>query len=122
MHNKAPDAHREPCAGMSPPEPQVEDRGEAPDFRFTLYICGATERSQTAVANARRLCDEHLPGRYTLEIVDLYRQPELAQSRDIFAIPTLVRELPRPLRRFIGDLSENERLVVQMTLGTTLDR
>ena len=122
MPDEAPDVRREPAAATSPPGPEVEDSGEALDFRFTLYICGATERSQRAVVNARRLCDEHLPGRYTLEVIDLYRQPELAQSRDIFAIPTLVRELPRPLRRFIGDLSENERLVVQMTPAKWLDR
>jgi circadian clock protein KaiB len=122
MPDERLDIHRESATGPSPPEPWFEDQGEAPDFRFTLYICGATEKSQTAVANARRLCDEHLLGRYALEIVDLYRQPELAQLRDIFAIPTLIRELPRPLRRFIGDLSENERLVVQMTLRRVLDR
>jgi circadian clock protein KaiB len=122
MSNEEPDVHHEPATGTSSPKPHLADRGEAPDFRFTLYICGATEKSQTAVANARRLCDEHLPGRYVLEIVDLYREPELAQLRDIFAIPTLIRELPRPLRRFIGDLSENERLVIQMTLRTGLNR
>ena len=92
------------------------------EFRFTLYICGATEKSQKAVANTRRLCDEHLPGHYFLEIIDLYRQPELAQSKDIFAIPTLIREFPLPIRRFIGDLSENKRLVDQMTPRNAIDR
>ena len=122
MANDEPNANREPSVGTSPPEPRVEDRMEVHDFRFTLYICGATEKSRMAVASARRLCDEHLPGRYAQEIVDLYREPEMARLRDIFAIPTLIRERPRPLRRFIGDLSENERLVVQMTLWTGLDR
>ena len=120
------DVHREPVAGTTADEPEVEleveHQGRAPDYRFTLYVCGATEKSQTAVANARRLCDEHLPGRYTLNIIDLYREPEMAHLQDIFAIPTLIRELPLPLRRFIGDLSVNERLVVEMTLHTILDR
>jgi circadian clock protein KaiB len=108
------DAHREPGADTSPPEAGLVDRADYPNFRFTLYICGATGKSRKAVANTRRLCDECLPGRYSLEIIDLYRQPELARLRDIFAIPTLVKELPAPLRRFIGDLSDNKRLVVEI--------
>ena len=115
MRNYQLDAHSPPGAGPPCSGLGEEDRADAPDFHFTLYICGASDKSRRAVANARRLCDEHLAGRYLLEIIDLYRQPEMAHSRDIFAIPTLVRELPRPIRRFIGDLSENERLVVQMT-------
>jgi circadian clock protein KaiB len=116
------DAHREHGAGASLPEPGVQAREEASEFRFTLYICGATERSQRAVANVRRLCDGHLPGRYSLEIIDLYRQPELAHSRDIFAIPTLIQELPLPFRRFIGDLADNERLVVRMATRGVIDQ
>jgi circadian clock protein KaiB len=122
MDAQEPDVHREPGAGTSPPEPWGEARGANCAFRFSLYICGATERSQRAVANARRLCDEHLPGRYSLEIIDLYRLPELARSRDIIAIPTLIREFPRPLRRFIGDLSDNERLVGQMRPRSVIDQ
>lgn len=122
MGNEGLDASREPGADASAPGPEVEARGDIPDFRFSLYICGATERSQRAVANARRLCDRHLPGRYSLEIIDLYRQPELARVRGIFALPTLIRESPWPLRRFIGDLSDSERLVVQMTLPNGGDR
>ncbi len=115
MCHEVLDVHEEHEAGALLPEPGVVAREDTPEFRFSLYICGATERSRRAVANARRLCDDHLPGRYSLEIIDLYCQPELAHSRDIFAIPTLIQELPLPLRRFIGDLSDNERLVVRMS-------
>jgi circadian clock protein KaiB len=103
------------------PGPKVETGRESLVFRFTLYICGVTEKSQKAITSARRLCEEHLTGRYSLEVIDLYQHPELAHPGDIFAIPTLVREFPPPTRRFTGDLSSNERIVDEMRSWDLID-
>ena len=81
-----------------------------------LYIAGQTARSAAAISNLRKICDEHLPGRYSIEIIDLTRNPELARSDQIVAIPTLVRKLPEPLRRIIGDLSATERVLLNLDL------
>jgi circadian clock protein KaiB len=77
-----------------------------------LYIAGQSPKSLRAFANLKTLCEEHLAGRYELEIIDLVEQPALARSDDILAIPTLVRRLPVPLRKIIGDLSNTERVLV----------
>ena len=81
-------------------------------YSLRLYVAGQTPRSVAAIANLRRLCDEHLSGRYSVEVVDLLREPELARGDGIVAIPTLVRRLPPPLKRIIGDLSNTERVLV----------
>jgi len=76
-----------------------------------LYVTGATPRSSRAIANLRKLCDQFLAGRYELEIVDVYQQPELAREGQIIAAPTLVKSFPLPLRRFIGDMSNTANLL-----------
>jgi circadian clock protein KaiB len=81
-------------------------------WRLRLYVAGQTPKSITALANLKRLCEGHLAGRYSLEVVDLLSQPQLARRDDIVVIPTLVRKLPPPLRRIIGDLSNQERVLV----------
>jgi circadian clock protein KaiB len=81
-------------------------------YSLRLYVAGQTPRSVAAIANLRRLCDEHLSGRYSIEVVDLLREPALARSDQVVAIPTLVRRLPPPLKRIIGDLSNTERVLV----------
>jgi circadian clock protein KaiB len=81
-----------------------------------LYVAGHSPKSMTAVANLRELCEEHLAGHYEIEIVDLIEQPALARGDDIVAIPTLVRRLPAPLRKIIGDLSNTERVLVGLRL------
>jgi circadian clock protein KaiB len=83
-----------------------------------LYVAGQSPKSLRAFANLQRLCDEHLEGRYTIEIIDLIAHPELARSDDILAIPTLVRRLPAPLRKVIGDLADKERVLVCLELRT----
>ena len=90
----------------------------ASDERYTLrlYVSGATPCSTRAVENVKGLCEEHLPGRYDLEVVDIYQQPELAEDDRIFATPTLVRRLPLPLRRLVGDLSDAERVLGRLNL------
>lgn len=83
-------------------------------WRLRLYIAGQSPKSLLAIANLRSLCEEHLAGRYEIEIVDLLEQPTRARSDDILAIPTVVRRFPRPPRRVIGDLSNSERVRVGM--------
>src|SRR4051812_32450772 len=80
-------------------------------YAMRLYVTGATPRSSRAIANLRKLCDEHLSGRYKLEVVDVYQQPELAREGQIIAAPTLVKSFPLPLRRFIGDMSNTANLL-----------
>jgi circadian clock protein KaiB len=76
-----------------------------------LYVAGQSPKSLHALANLQQLCEEHLAGRYEIEVVDLVERPSLARSDDILAIPTLVRRLPAPLRKIIGDLSDTERVL-----------
>jgi circadian clock protein KaiB len=81
-------------------------------WELRLYVAGQTPKSVAAIANLQRLCEEYLPGRYTIEIVDLIAHPHLAKGDQIVAIPTLVRQLPPPIRKVIGDLSNVERTLV----------
>jgi circadian clock protein KaiB len=86
-------------------------------WRLKLYVAGTSAKSLKAFANLRQLCEEHLAGRYSIEIVDLSKRPALAQADDIVAIPTLVRELPAPIRKIIGDLSDAERVLMSLQVG-----
>jgi circadian clock protein KaiB len=81
-----------------------------------LYVAGQTPKSLVAFANLKRLCEDHLEGRYTIEVIDLMKTPRLARDDQILAIPTLVRKLPVPVRRIIGDLSNTERVLVGLDL------
>ena len=92
------------------------DTAEAETWELRLYIAGQTPRSVAAFANVKRLCEEHLPGRYKIEVIDLLLNPQLAAGDQIVAIPTLVRKLPEPLRRIVGDLSNTERALVGLQL------
>ena len=85
-------------------------------YILRLYITGSTPNSARAIANAKKLCEEHLPGRYELEVIDLYQQPDLAQGDQIIAAPTLIKKFPLPLRRIIGDLSKTEHVLVELNL------
>ena len=88
--------------------------GEHPRERFVLklYISGMTPRSRRAIDNLQTLCAQHLAGRYTLKIIDIYQQPALAKAAQIVAVPTLIKKLPLPLRRMIGDLSDSGRVLL----------
>lgn len=81
-------------------------------FKLTLYITGQTPKSQRAIANMRRICDEELAKQYELVIVDVLERPQLAEDQKILATPTLIKELPLPLRRVIGDLSDTEKVLL----------
>ncbi len=85
-------------------------------FRLKLYVAGQTPRSLAAVANLQKLCEEHLAGKYSIELVDLSQNPQLARGDQIVAIPTLVRRLPPPIKKIIGDLSNTERVLVGLQL------
>jgi len=85
-------------------------------YNLRLYVAGQTPRSVAALSNLRKFCETYLPGRYRIDIVDLMENPALAQRDQIVAIPTLIRELPEPIRRIIGDLSNTERVLVGLDL------
>lgn len=91
-------------------------RPEAKAWELRLYIAGQTPRSVAAFANLTRMCEEHLPGQYRIDVIDLMLHPQLAAGDQIVAIPTLVRKLPEPLRRIVGDLSNTERTLVGLQL------
>jgi len=86
-------------------------------YVLTLYVTGLRPRSQRAIENIRRLCEEHLAGRYELQIIDIYQQPALAQGAQIIAAPTLVKQLPPPLRQIIGDMSDDGRVLVALGIA-----
>jgi circadian clock protein KaiB len=90
-------------------------------YIFRLYVTGSTPRSIRAIRNLTQLCQEHLAGRYTLEVIDLYQHPELAQAEDIIAAPTLLKQLPLPIQKLIGDLSNEQQLVASLGLMETLN-
>jgi circadian clock protein KaiB len=87
-------------------------------YTLRLYVAGQTRKSVAAFNNLTRICEEHLEGRYSIEVIDLMEQPQLASGHQILAIPTLVRELPPPLTKIIGDLSNIERVLVGLDIVT----
>ena len=95
-----------------------ESGGDGGDgnYRLRLYVAGQTPKSITAFANLKRLCEEYLPGRYQIEVIDLVENPHLAAGDQILALPTLVRKLPSPLKRIIGNLSDKDKFLVGMDL------
>ena len=88
------------------------------NYVLRLYVSGMTPNSQRAIENVRKICAEHLEGRYQLEIIDIYQQPIFAKEGQIVATPTLVKELPEPLRKFVGDLSQTERILLGLDIRT----
>jgi len=101
-----------------PPQPLDELTGPAnvDEWNLRLYVAGKSRRSVAAFENLSKLCEEHLPGKYHIEVVDLLVHPQLAKGDQIVAIPTLVRKLPEPIRKVIGDLSNVERTLVGLQL------
>jgi circadian clock protein KaiB len=92
------------------------DRTDAAFWDLRLYVAGQTPKSMTAFANLKRICEEHLAGKYQIEVVDLLKEPQLARGDQILALPTLVRKLPEPIKKIIGDLSNTERTLVGLDL------
>jgi circadian clock protein KaiB len=85
-------------------------------YILKLYVAGQSPKSVNAIVNIKKICEENLQGQYELEVIDLYQQPQLAQGEQIIAVPTLIRKLPPPLRRIIGDLSNIERVLVGLDI------
>ena len=109
----------------APPEPDDADdfelalqETEEGTYVLRLYVSGITPNSQRAINNVRHICEEYLKGRYELEIIDIYQQPIFAKEGQIIAAPTLVKELPPPLRKFIGDMSRTEKILLGLDLRT----
>jgi circadian clock protein KaiB len=85
-------------------------------WQLRLYVAGQTPKSQAALSNLKTICEDHLNGQYSIEVIDLLEQPQLSRGDQILAIPTLVRKLPQPVRKIIGDLSDTERVLVGLDL------
>ncbi len=96
-------------------EQAIQEKGSE-KYVLRLYITGLTPRSTEAIQNVKKICEENLKGRYELEIVDIYQQPEFAKNEQIIAAPTLIKKLPLPLRKLIGDMSDKERILVGLDL------
>jgi circadian clock protein KaiB len=94
----------------------VAGGGDSSVYDLRLYVAGQTPKSATALANLQKICDEHLAGRYRIEVIDLLKNPQLAEGDQILAIPTLVRNLPKPLRKIIGDLSDTTKVLVGLNI------
>lgn len=100
-----------PARATRPPAPP-----KPPKWDLRLYVAGPTPKSIMALRNLQRLCEEHLAGQYRIEVIDLLQNPQLAQGDQILAVPTLVRKLPEPIRKIIGDLSNTERVLIGLDL------
>jgi len=100
--------------GVEIPNQNLAEEDET--YILRLYVAGQTRRSLEAFANLKKICEEHLKGRYRIEVIDLLEHPQLAKGDQILAIPTLVRKLPQPIKKIIGDLSNTERVLVGLDL------
>jgi circadian clock protein KaiB len=92
----------------------MSDDPDGQPLKLTLYVAGQTPKSIAAIKNLERICTEHVPGRYTVGVIDLKERPQLAREHNIVAIPTLVRQLPVPIQKIIGDLSDIEKVLVHL--------
>ena len=90
-----------------------------PAWQLRLYVAGQTAKSVTAFVNLKKICEQHIPGKYHIEVIDLLKNPTLAKGDQILAIPTLVRKLPEPIRKILGDLSDTKRVLVGLDLRQT---
>jgi circadian clock protein KaiB len=98
-------------------EALAEDATEK--YSLRLYVTGTTLKSVRAIANVKNICETHLKGRYNLEVVDIYQQPSLAKSEQLIAAPTLIKSLPLPLRKFIGDMTRSDRIMIGLDLRSS---
>ena len=101
---------------MESSKPHARTRRPQKAYELRLYVAGQTSKSLTAFANLKKICEEHLKGQYHIEVIDLLKHPQLDSGDQILAIPTLVRKLPEPIKKIIGDLSNTERVLVGLDL------
>lgn len=111
---------KNPAKHASVMEDALEKRGRE-KYVLRLYVTGITPASTSAILNIKKICEENLKGRYELTVIDIYQQPVLAKDEQILAAPTLIKKLPLPLRRFIGDMSNKERILVGLDLRPRAD-
>jgi circadian clock protein KaiB len=102
--------------GRKKTRPSLAAAAAQKKFMLRLYVAGTTPRSAQAILDAENLCEQHLGGRFKLEVIDIYQRPALARDEQIVAVPTLVRRLPEPLRKLVGDLSNAERVLIGLDL------
>jgi len=112
MDENAPDPNQSTTKTF---EEAIQEAGKG-TYILTLYITGQTFRSQQAIRNIKRICEEELNSRYELEVIDIYQQPELAKNVDLVAAPTLIKTLPVPIRRLVGDMSDREQVLIGLDL------
>jgi circadian clock protein KaiB len=120
LENSAPHEHNDQTADAAEQtlhefEKLVADLSQ-PNYLFRLYVSGTSPRSSQAISNVRRICEQYLPGHYEFEVIDVYQQPAETKSAQVIAVPTLIKELPFPPQRFVGDMSNTERIVVALNL------
>jgi len=113
---RAKPALRKPEDAVADFEKAIAGVSKTEQYVLRLYITGSSARSAAAISNIRKLCEEHLAGHYDLEVIDIYQQPILAQGEQIIAAPTLIKKLPIPLRKVIGDLSNEERVLMGLDI------
>lgn len=101
---------------MEKVKPSASSKRPQKEYQLRLYVAGQTPKSLAAFANLKKICEEHLAGKYHIEVIDLLKKPQLASGDQILAIPTLVRKLPEPIKKIIGDLSNTERVLVGLDL------
>lgn len=104
------------AAAKKTPRPKSTSYKASDTWTLRLYVAGQTPKSLAAFSNLKKICDQHLPGRYNIEVIDLLKNPQLAHSDQIFAIPTLVRKIPVPIKKIIGDLSNVDRFLLGFDL------
>ena len=104
------------------PAPETDPDSDPGHYHLRLYVAGQTAKSVAAISNLKRFCEEHLAGRYDIEVIDLMKNPQLAAGDQILAIPTLVRRLPSPLKRIIGDLSNTDKVLVGLDIRPRADQ
>ncbi len=110
----SPGGNRKP--GLSGEMKQAASRSRQAKYILRLYVSGSTSKSALAVENIKRVCEQHLKNRYDLEVIDIYQQAHLARDEQIVAVPTLIKRLPLPLRRLIGDMSNQEKVLFGLDL------
>ena len=101
---------------QNPPPTDATDDATGERWNLRLYVAGMTPAARRALDNVQKICDEHLANRYTIEVIDLLENPQLAEGEQIIAVPTLVRHLPPPVRKIIGDLSATEKVLVGLDI------
>lgn len=101
---------------MEKGKPRTRAKRSQKAYELRLYVAGQTPKSLAAFANLRKICEENMPGQYRIEVIDLLKKPQLASGDQILAIPTLVRKLPEPIKKIIGDLSDTERVLVGLDI------